>query len=58
MRHMLDDEELRKDYFRRLPNKAFPNPEDIAATAVFLAGPGSSHIHGHQIMVDGAYTAL
>ena len=58
MRHMLDDEEFRKDYFRRLPNKAFPNPEDIAASAVFLAGPGSSYIHGHQIMVDGAHTAL
>lgn len=58
MKHMLDDPDFRADYHRRLPNRAFPNPEDIAAAAVFLAGPGSNFIHGHQIMVDGAYTAL
>jgi NAD(P)-dependent dehydrogenase (short-subunit alcohol dehydrogenase family) len=46
MRQMLDDQAFGADYFRRLPNKAFPNPEDIAAAALFLAGPGSDFIHG------------
>lgn len=58
MRDMLDDPDFRADYYRRLPNKAFPNPEDIAAAVVFLAGPGSDYIHGHQIMVDGGYLTL
>jgi 2-deoxy-D-gluconate 3-dehydrogenase len=58
MREMLDDPEFRASYLPRLPNGEFPQPEDIAAAAVFLAGPGSRFIHGQQIMVDGGYTVV
>lgn len=32
-------------------------PEEIAAAAVFLAGPGSSFMTGADLLVDGGYTA-
>ncbi|REF00884.1 SDR family NAD(P)-dependent oxidoreductase [Thermomonospora umbrina] len=32
-------------------------PEDFAAAAVFLAGPGSGHVTGHALFVDGGFAA-
>jgi 2-deoxy-D-gluconate 3-dehydrogenase len=58
MREMLDDPAFRESYLPRVPAGEFPQPEDIAAAAVFLAGPGARCIHGHQLMVDGGYTLM
>jgi 2-deoxy-D-gluconate 3-dehydrogenase len=58
MREMLDDPAFRESYLPRVPSGEFPQPEDVAAAALFLAGPGSRFIHGHQLMVDGGYTAM
>ncbi len=40
-----------------IPMKRFGEPEEVAAAALFLAGPASSYITGTIIMVDGGYTA-
>ncbi len=58
MREMLDDPGFREHYLPRLPNREFPQPEDVAAAVVFLAGPGARFIHGQQLMVDGGYTVM
>ncbi|MGP5639921.1 SDR family oxidoreductase [Brachybacterium tyrofermentans] len=31
-------------------------PEDFAAAAVFLAGPGSAYVTGQSIAVDGGFS--
>jgi NAD(P)-dependent dehydrogenase (short-subunit alcohol dehydrogenase family) len=58
MREMLDDPGFREAYLPRVPGGEFPQPEDIAAAAVFLAGPGSRFVHGQQLLVDGGYTVM
>ncbi len=40
----------------RIPAGVFPEPEDIARAAVFLAGPDARMVHGHLLMVDCGYT--
>lgn len=32
-------------------------PADIARAAVFLAGPGAGWVTGHNLVVDGGFTA-
>ena len=46
-------EEVRKDYFTRIPLGRFGTSQDVANAVVFLAGPGSSYINGTTIVVDG-----
>jgi 3-oxoacyl-[acyl-carrier protein] reductase len=46
-------EEVRKDYFKRIPLGRFGTSIDVANAVVFLAGPGASYINGTTIVVDG-----
>lgn len=46
-------EEVRKDYFTRIPLGRFGTSQDVANAVVFLAGPGASYINGTTIVVDG-----
>jgi len=39
-----------------IPTGRFASPEEIAATAVFLASDGANMINGADILVDGGYT--
>ncbi|MGV1759602.1 2-dehydro-3-deoxy-D-gluconate 5-dehydrogenase KduD [Rhizobium sp. A22-96] len=41
----------------RIPAGRWGTPEDIGATAVFLAAPASDYIHGTVIPVDGGWLA-
>lgn len=41
---------------RRIPLGRWARPEEIAAAIAFLAGPRSSFITGHTLMVDGGMT--
>ncbi|PCI78159.1 3-oxoacyl-ACP reductase [Candidatus Aerophobetes bacterium] len=45
-------EELRK----KIPMKRYGDPKELAAVALFLAGPDSSYITGQVITVDGGLT--
>ena len=46
-------EETKETAKSHIPLGTFGQPGDIAATAVFLAGPGASYITGQVITVDG-----
>jgi 2-deoxy-D-gluconate 3-dehydrogenase len=39
----------------RIPLGRWGNPEDLAATAVFLASPASAYINGELLTVDGGW---
>jgi 3-oxoacyl-[acyl-carrier protein] reductase len=47
------DETVRGEVMKRIPLGCFGKPEDIAAAAVFLAGPGGRYITGQVLTVDG-----
>ena len=42
---------------RMIPSGRFAYPDEIAATALFLAGDAAGMINGADILVDGGYTA-
>lgn len=44
------------DLKKLIPTGRFALPEEIAATAVFLASEGANMINGADILVDGGYT--
>jgi 3-oxoacyl-[acyl-carrier protein] reductase len=46
-------EELRAEVLKRIPLNCFGEAEDIAAAALFLAGPGGRYITGQVLVVDG-----
>jgi NAD(P)-dependent dehydrogenase (short-subunit alcohol dehydrogenase family) len=54
---MLDDKETNKMLRENTPIGRFGQPEDIGNAAVFLALDESSFITGHNLVVDGGWTA-
>jgi NAD(P)-dependent dehydrogenase (short-subunit alcohol dehydrogenase family) len=51
-----DDEFLRK-YAARVPLRRMAEPRDLAGPLVFLASDASSYLTGHELRVDGGFTA-
>ena len=47
-----------KAYEKKVPLKRMGKPEDIAPAACFLLSPQSSYITGHNLVVDGGWTAI
>jgi NAD(P)-dependent dehydrogenase (short-subunit alcohol dehydrogenase family) len=39
-----------------IPTRRFAKPCEIAAAALFLAGPGAATINGENLVIDGGYT--
>jgi 3-oxoacyl-[acyl-carrier protein] reductase len=46
-------EETRAEVLKRIPMNTLGQAEDIAAAALFLAGPGARYITGQVLVVDG-----
>ena len=42
---------------KRIPLHRLATAEEVAAAAVFLAGPGAASITGQTIVIDGGLTA-
>ena len=54
---MLEDEATKKNFLENTPVGRVGTPEDIGNAAVFLALDESSFITGHNLVVDGGWTA-
>ncbi len=46
-----------KGWLELIPLGRFANPEEIAGPVVFLASGAASFVTGHDLIVDGGYTA-
>lgn len=51
------DESRSNEILGRIPAGRWGTPEDVAGTAVFLAGEASAYINGYTIAVDGGWLA-
>jgi NAD(P)-dependent dehydrogenase (short-subunit alcohol dehydrogenase family) len=51
-----DDEFLRK-YCARVPLGRMAEPEDLVGPLLFLASDASRYVNGHELRVDGGFTA-
>ena len=51
------DEQFKSKYGARVPLARMAEPEDLKGPLVFLASPASSYVTGHELRVDGGFTA-
>jgi NAD(P)-dependent dehydrogenase (short-subunit alcohol dehydrogenase family) len=51
------DEQFKAKYGARVPLRRMAEPGDLAGPLVFLASPASSYVTGHELRVDGGFTA-
>jgi len=52
-----DKEAMKKAFAAMHPVGRFGQPEEIASAVLYLSSPGASFITGHDLLVDGGFTA-
>lgn len=57
-RDVLHNANYKRKYLQRIPLKRYAQPEDVANAILFLSSDQASMITGHNLMVDGGYTAV
>ena len=57
-RDVLNNANYKRKYLQRIPLKRYARPEDVANAILFLSSDQASMITGHNLMVDGGYTAV
>jgi NAD(P)-dependent dehydrogenase (short-subunit alcohol dehydrogenase family) len=51
------DEQFKRKYGARVPLRRMAEAEDLKGPLVFLASPASSYVTGHELRVEGGFTA-
>jgi NAD(P)-dependent dehydrogenase (short-subunit alcohol dehydrogenase family) len=51
------DEQFKAKYGARVPLRRMAQPDDLKGPLVFLASAASSYVTGHELRVDGGFTA-
>jgi len=51
------DDQFRSKYAARVPLGRMAGIEDLKGPLVFLASPAASYVTGHELRVDGGFTA-
>jgi NAD(P)-dependent dehydrogenase (short-subunit alcohol dehydrogenase family) len=51
------DEQFKAKYGARVPLARMADPEDLKGPLIFLASSASSYVTGHELRVDGGFTA-
>lgn len=54
---VMNDANFQRLNLPRIPLRRFARPEDVAEAVLFLASPSSGMITGHNLLVDGGWTA-
>jgi gluconate 5-dehydrogenase len=52
-----EDEAFRQELIRRVPLRRLGRPDDLAGAVAFLLSDASSFITGHNLVIDGGWTA-
>jgi 3-oxoacyl-[acyl-carrier protein] reductase len=55
-RRSLETPELSGDWLRRIPQRRYGTPEDVAGVVAFLLSPDAAYINGEVVFIDGGGT--
>ena len=55
---LFSDEAYRQKVISRIPAGRYAEPKDVAGAVVYLASPASDMVHGHLLLVDGAWSVI
>jgi 2-deoxy-D-gluconate 3-dehydrogenase len=55
---LFSDEAYRQKVISRIPAGRYAEPADVAGAVVYLASPASDMVHGHLLLVDGAWSVI
>lgn len=51
----IKNEEISRNFLKRIPLRRWGTPEDLQGTILFLASGASDYVHGTTVVVDGGY---
>lgn len=55
---LFSDEEWRRMVLSRIPAGRYAEPSDVVGAVLYLASPASDMVHGHLLLVDGAWSVI